>query len=96
MSDKISSLPVDENAQNTPQELKVLSHYFQNPEKGRKLMDEVKDIAIASIIFLVLANPLTDIILDYVPHMGSPLIRTIAKVVFFAIAFYVTILIVRK
>lgn len=94
--DEIQKLPTDDKYKNTPQELKVLSQYFEKPEAGSKLLIEVKDVLIASVIFLVLANPITEWILDYVPHMGSPLIRTLGKVVFFAIILYVTLLIVKK
>jgi hypothetical protein len=92
MSDEISNLPVDKTAINTPQELKVLSYYFQNTESRRQLMDEIKDIAIASIVFLLIANPLTDYIFEFIPHMDSPLIRTLAKTIIFAIFLYMATL----
>lgn len=94
--DEIHKLPTDDKYKNTPQELKIISQYFEKPETGSKVLMEVRDVLIAAFIFLILANPITEWFLDYVPHMGSPLIRTVAKAIFFAMILYVVLLMTRK
>ena len=96
MADEIRNLPTDDAIKNTPQELNTLSRYFEQSGSGQSLVNEVKDVGIAAIIFLLIVNPLTDWLLNYVPHMGSPLIRMVARVIFFSIAFYVVLLMIKR
>ncbi len=94
--DSIESLPVDDTIAATPGELQILQRYFQNKAEGRKLYFELREVLFATIIFFLLANPLFDRFLDYIPNMGSPLIRMGAKIVIFFVLYYVTVLIINS
>jgi len=95
-SDLIDSLPIDNNESPTSDELQLLQRYFQNKADGRKLYYELKEVLFATIIFFLLANPMFDRLMDYIPNMGSPLIRMGAKVVLFFVLYYVTVLILNS
>lgn len=94
--DDINNLPTNDSTNSTPQELEILQRYFQNKPEGKKIYYEVKEVLFATLIFLLIANPLFDKLMDYVPHMGSPLIKWCAKVVLFFVFFYITVLIINS
>lgn len=96
MADRVSDLPTNNNYTHTPHELQILQKYFENPEESSKLISELKPALIAGVVFVLLSNPATSFLLDYVPHMGSPLIRTVGLFMIFVIVFYVALLIFKK
>lgn len=96
LADSVSQLPTDENYTNSPEELKILQKYFENPEESKKLLSELKEVLIGAVVFALLANPATDFLLGYVPHMGSPLIKFVGTIVIFIVIFYVGLIVFKK
>lgn len=91
--DDVDDLPVS-RGENTPQELAILQKYFANAGRTPSTSSEfgVKEAVYASLIFVVLANPAVDHLLDLIPHTGSPLIKAGIKAIIFFIAVYLVFL----
>uniref|UniRef100_A0A6C0LZU5 Uncharacterized protein n=1 Tax=viral metagenome TaxID=1070528 RepID=A0A6C0LZU5_9ZZZZ len=90
--DAIDSLPNDDGHEETPDELNILNEYFAKASKSTTSMDHnVSSAFHMTILFLALANPLTDKLMELVPHMGTSLVRMGVKLILFFIVSYILI-----
>jgi len=93
--EKLSDLPLKEDAELTPQESDVMQKYFNTPGTATKTsksgwMDTIKLSFYAAFLFVVLANPWIDSILCMVPYCGeNALILLAFKTIIFMILFVV-------
>lgn len=94
--DNIDDLPVNKDEVLSSEEKHILQKYF-NVDKSKKVVrrGDIKEVVYTTLIFLLVANPLFDKMLDYLPHMGSPLIKWVFKIMLFFILYYVTMIIIR-
>lgn len=88
--DSLENLPVDENVQTSPAEMKALNRYFGNKKTNKKVWSEVKEVVIATVLFLVLSTPYFDTLLDYLPHTESPMVKLGLKGLIYATLLYVS------
>lgn len=89
LMDLIDKLPKDENYSETPDEISILNEYFAKAAASGVEDPKIKTSLYLTVLFFITANPVTDKLLDFIPHMGSPLIRTIAKMLVFFIISYI-------
>ena len=74
--DNVNDLPISED-KNTPHEIDILQKYFKShgASPGSSYEFGVKETIYATLLFIVMANPVIDYLLDYIPNTGSPLIK---------------------
>ena len=92
MTDDLSSLPVNDNTQLTPDEENTINRFFpQSTSVGKKDDDKsdwkplLKLAGYSSILFIALANPFIDHLLVMVPYLQSDLYLLLFKVMLFFI-----------
>ena len=88
--DDVDDLPTSSRDENTPQELAILQKYFAKQGGTQNSSSEfgIKESIYATILFIVLANPAVDHILDFIPHTGSPLIKAGIKAMIYFVLVY--------
>lgn len=93
--DEIDKLPQNDNSQIDNEQLRLLQTYFKNTNPT-KLYYSVREIIIATILFIILSSSIFDCCLDYLPYMGSWLTKTIFKGMLFFTLFYLSTCIVKN
>ncbi|MDB4769568.1 hypothetical protein OAG24_01245 [bacterium] len=90
--DRLSDLPINDNVQMNEQEADVMGRYFDGGKEstsGRGWKSNAKIISIASVSFLVVANPWTDKLISNLYDFGNDFIVVLVKTVLFALIFTV-------
>lgn len=92
-AEDVADLPFD-GSESTPRELSILQNYFtsQSSTSGGASEFGVKEAVYATLLFVVMANPAIDYLLDFVPHTGSPLIKAGIKAVIYFVLMYLIFL----
>lgn len=91
--DDVNVLPIT-GQKNTPPELAILQQYFATHGSSPSVKTEfgVKESLYATLLFIVMANPVVDHIIGYIPHTGSSLIRAGIKAIIYFVFLYVIFL----
>ena len=89
--DPLDDLPVKNEAPSS-KEMQLLSQYFGTPKKASKWWAELKNVAIATVLFLLLSNSYFDKLLEYIPYTESIYARLALKGLIFAVLFYVALI----
>jgi hypothetical protein len=87
MGDDIDRLPNDPNSQVNSEDLEIITNIFLN-KKTKKIAHEFKDSIIGGILFVILANPNIDKIINKAGCTSSIILWTI-KFILFIILFYI-------
>lgn len=85
--ESLDSLPTDE-AQSAPKELQIIQKYFDTTDTSSRSYQRVKFVGFATLIFLLVSNPIFDKILEILPNMNSSLIRFGVKTILFFVLVY--------
>lgn len=98
--ESIEKLPVDKDRSLSQDEIDVLNSYFGDVDTSESTLksftaDEngefspkIKLIGYATILFIVLNNPITDGVLNNFPSFESPLMRIAIKAMLFAVILF--------
>ncbi len=90
--DELDNLPVDKSKQMSPAETDILKRYFGDNKTNKKLLGELKEVIIATVLFMVMTTSFFDKCLEYLPYTGSPLIKMGLKALTYATLLYVAII----
>jgi hypothetical protein len=90
--DSLDNLPLDESHSATPAEMQILSKYFGNKKQNKKVWTEVKEVVLATVLFMLLSNEYFDKLLVQLPHTDSMIVRLGLKALIYAVALYVSII----
>lgn len=85
--DDLSTLPVNNKTVLSPQEQQVIDLYFPKDESGS--CDNLKVVGYGALLFMVLANPLSEGLLEKIPFCnGNQLCLMVVKVLIFVVALF--------
>lgn len=88
--DSLDTLPIDNSKDITPQELLIIQRYC-GTVKNSKFWEELKEISIATIFFIVLSTNYFENVLDLLPNSDSTIFRLGMKALIYATLLYVAI-----
>ena len=88
--DKLSDLPTSEQKP-SPQEQALIQKYLGTPEPSSAAPRQgslLKSVGIATLVFVMLANPWIDTLLSHMPYCGdNKILLLLVKVVLFSLLF---------
>lgn len=86
--DSLDSLPVDEKSKNNPQDVEIMKKYFgDNVLHDKPDNTKYKIIAVVTLLFAVISNPITQGILYRLPFIeGNKIYTTVLSVLVFLIS----------
>jgi hypothetical protein len=91
--DAFSQLPRDQNAQATPEELRIVDSIFRNEASRSAIYDEMRPIIYAGLFFLIFSLPFVDgLIAATLPIAQSRIVRLAIKTVLFMLFLYTVML----
>lgn len=93
--DSIDSLDLDDNGKLTATELDVMRRYFD--DKTVQVAGAVKEYNVQhalylTILFILLSNPLTDGLLEYLPGCAVGYVKYAVKVLIFMLFAYIILI----
>lgn len=90
--DKLDDLPMDNAHKSTPAELEALKKYFGAAKHiPSRTWEEIKCIAIATILFLAMSTSMFERLLDWIPYMDHTAARIGMRALIFASILYIGI-----
>ena len=90
--DTLADLPTNDGSASTPEEINVMNKLFptdQNKSQKTGWMKALKLALYTTVIFFVLANPWSRILLDRLPYADSDIAMEAIKSVIFFVIFFV-------
>jgi len=71
--EKLANLPTKDDTPSSPEQEAIMNHFFGEPpeEKGFVEKIQLKKVAIFTLLFVALTNPLTDTILSKIPYLSN-------------------------
>lgn len=92
--DELDSLPIDNKKKASVSEMKILKKYFGDQKKSKRVWEEVKEVLVATILFVLMSTNFFEKCLDYVPHTDSSIMRLVVKAIIYAVLLYLIIIMI--